>query len=155
MKYVKGDILDAKHGIIGQQVNCRMVMGAGLAKQIRDKYPMVFTEYRDIMGAAPFHTRLGKCQLVQAGPDLYVANLFGQADFVPRNKCHTDYNALSMALHGLRDWRRINWPDDPSAMPIYLPSGLGSGLAGGDWNVVQGLIGSAIPDAIIVRYEKT
>jgi len=44
---------------------------------------------------------------------------------------------------------------DPSAMPIYLPSGLGSGLAGGDWNVVQGLIGSAIPDAIIVRYEKT
>jgi len=153
MQYVKGNVLDAKHGIIGHQVNCRMVMGAGLAKQIRDKYPMVFTEYQEIMGAAPYHARLGKCQLVQVGPDMYVANLFGQADFAPRGICHTDYNALSMSMHGLNDWRRMNFKT-PTDMPIYLPSGLGSGLAGGDWNVVQGLIGSAIPDAIIVRYEK-
>jgi O-acetyl-ADP-ribose deacetylase (regulator of RNase III) len=153
MKFVKGDILDAKHGIIGHQVNCRMVMGAGLAKQIRDKYPMVFTEYKEVMGAAEYHKRLGKCQLVQVGPDLYVANLFGQADFVPRGVCHTDYNALSMAMNGLHDWRKMNWSAEVD-MPIYLPSGLGCGLAGGDWKVVEGLISSAIPDATIVRYNK-
>jgi len=154
MEFVKGDILDAKHGIIGHQVNCRMVMGAGLAKQIRDQYPIVFTEYNEVMGAAPIENRLGKCQVVQTGPDLYVANLFGQMDYFPKNIRHTDYNALSMALHGLNSWRKINWPDDPSVMPIYLPSGLGSGLAGGDWIIVKELIATVISDAIIVRYNK-
>jgi len=64
MKFVKGNILDAQHGIIGHQVNCRMVMGAGLAKQIRGKYPRVYTEYVEVMGKADPKTRFGKCQLV-------------------------------------------------------------------------------------------
>lgn len=153
LKYVKGDILDAKHGIIGHQVNCRMVMGAGLAKQIREKYPMVFSEYQEVMGATPFHARLGKCQIVQVGPDLYVANLFGQADFAPSGIRHTSYNALSMALHGLYDWRTKNFKTEAD-MPIYLPFGLGSGLARGDWAVIQELINSAVPNAIIVKYKK-
>jgi glucosamine 6-phosphate synthetase-like amidotransferase/phosphosugar isomerase protein len=38
MKFVKGDILNSQDGIIGNQVNCQMVMGSGLAKQIRSKY---------------------------------------------------------------------------------------------------------------------
>lgn len=37
VKYIKGDILNVTEGIIVQQVNCKGVMGAGLAKQIRDK----------------------------------------------------------------------------------------------------------------------
>lgn len=153
MKFVKGNILDAEHGIIGHQVNCRMVMGAGLAKQIRDRYPSVYSEYKEIMGAAPLESRLGKCQIVQVMPSLYIANLFGQLNYFPRNVQHTNYNALSMALHGLSNWRSINWPNNPEAMPIYLPSGLGCGLAGGDWEIVKGLISSSIPNAIIVRFE--
>ena len=37
VKYIKGDILNVTEGIVVQQVNCKGVMGAGLAKQIRDK----------------------------------------------------------------------------------------------------------------------
>ena len=153
MKFVKGDILDVNQGIIGHQVNCRMVMGAGLAKQIRNKYPVVYKDYMEVMGPAAPDKRLGKCQLVQVGIGLYVANLFGQFGYIPRGVQHTDYNALSMALHGLHEWRRINF-GTPERMPIYLPSGLGCGLAGGDWNIVVKLISTAIPDAIIVRYDK-
>jgi hypothetical protein len=153
MKFVKGDILDAKHGIMGHQVNCRMVMGAVIAKQIRNKYPRVYTEYIEVMGAAPLDKRLGKCQLVQVDNDLYVANLFGQFDYIPRGIVHTDYNALSMALNGLSQWHKINFRSIEE-MPIYLPLGLGCGLAGGNWKVVEGLISSAIPDATIVRYDK-
>lgn len=154
MEFKKGNILNAKHGIIGHQVNCKMTMDIGLARQIRDKYPAVFKDYKEIMGEIPIESRLGKCQIIQVGPDLYVANLFGQVNYFPKNICHTDYNALAMALNGLREWRDINWPKDPSVMPIYLPFNLGSGLAGGDWEVVKGHISSAIPDAVIVRYDE-
>lgn len=151
MKFVKGNILDAEYGIIGHQVNCQLVMGAGLAKQIRAKYPKVFTEYVEVMGMLKPEERLGKCQMVEVIPQrLLVANLFGQM-YYGRNKRYTDYNALSMALVALKAWhvRNVGVKD----FPIYLPHGIGCNLAGGDWEVVKGLIGSAIPDAIVVRYE--
>ena len=150
MKFLKGDILDAPHGIIGHQVNCQMVMGAGLAKQIRTKYPIVFQEYKEVMGKVHSKRRLGKCQMVQVNQNLYVANLFGQFHFAPRGQRHTDYVALGMALRALQRWRLRVRPE----LPIFLPQGLGCGLAGGEWNVVLGSIRDAIPDANIVRYVK-
>jgi O-acetyl-ADP-ribose deacetylase (regulator of RNase III) len=151
MKTVKGNILNFKTGIIGHQCNCRLVMGAGLAKQIRDKYPHVYTEYRDIMSRHNFKNRLGRCQMVVAIPpnQLFVANLFGQVDYRPRGVRHTDYNALGAALRQLQTWRSTFFPN----YPVYLPIGLGSGLAGGDWSIVDGIIRDIIPDTILVRYD--
>jgi len=153
MKFVKGNILDVKYGIIGHQVNCQLVMGAGLARQIKEKYPIVFNEYKRIMGVVSPADRLGKCQMVAIIPDrFYFANLFGQFYYYPRRVVHTDYIALGMALRNLKRWKETFF--NSVDMPIYLPSGLGCGLAGGDWNLVQGLISDAIPDAIIVRLER-
>jgi len=56
-----------------------------------------------------------------------------------------------MALVGLKVWHsKYAHPD----FPIFLPHGLGCGLAGGDWKEVLGRIESAIPDAVIVRLVK-
>lgn len=41
IEIIEGNILDYKEDIIVQQVNCRGVMGSGLAKQIMNKYPSV------------------------------------------------------------------------------------------------------------------
>ena len=50
IKFVNGNILTFperdEDTIICHQVNCKGVMGAGLAKQIRDKWPVVFDEYK-------------------------------------------------------------------------------------------------------------
>lgn len=149
MKIVRGNILDAEYGIIGHQVNCQMVMGAGLAKQFRAKHPRIFSEYKAMMGKAPTQRRLGKCQIVELIPQrLFGANLFGQYNFRPRGIQHTDYTALTMALRQMKKWKESFTPKD---FPIYLPYGLGSGLAGGDWNVVYGVIEDTVPEAIIVR----
>jgi O-acetyl-ADP-ribose deacetylase (regulator of RNase III) len=43
---VDGDILNAKENIICHQVNCQGVMGSGLAKQIKNKYPNVYAKYK-------------------------------------------------------------------------------------------------------------
>ncbi len=150
MKFVKGNILDADHGIIGHQVNCQLVMGAGLAKQVREKYPHVYNEYKLVMAFQTPEQRFGRCQMVVATPPntLFIANLFGQMHFRPRGIVHTDYGALASALRNLQRWRETFFPK----YSVYLPHGLGSGLAGGEWNVVEGIIRDAVPDAIIVRY---
>ena len=39
--YVKGNLLDKQWDIFCHQVNCKGVMGSGIAKQIAEKYPEV------------------------------------------------------------------------------------------------------------------
>ena len=46
MKIIDGDIFDSNADAIVHQVNCQGVMGAGVARQVRDKYPNVYVEYR-------------------------------------------------------------------------------------------------------------
>ena len=149
MNFVNGNLLNYNRGIIGHQVNCQLVMGAGLAKQIRAKYPKVFDEYKKIFGKISLNKRLGKCQIVEIETGtLYVANLFGQVNYLPRHTTHTDHIAITRALRQMAWWRdRVMG----STFPIYLPYGLGCGLAGGNWNQILATIKDVIPNAIIVK----
>lgn len=45
MRIIKGNILDVEEGIIIHQVNCFDVMGAGLAKSLYTKYPVIKETY--------------------------------------------------------------------------------------------------------------
>lgn len=134
VKHVKGDILTTptrnEDTVICHQVNCCGVMGAGLAKQIRDKWPVIFDEYKKICGT----DRLGDSQTVQVAPQLYVANLFGQLNY-GRDKRQTNYAALAAAIFG-------EMKVHPNAT-FRIPYGLGCGLAGGNWVTVLDLIEEA------------
>jgi O-acetyl-ADP-ribose deacetylase (regulator of RNase III) len=46
INYVKGNILESTDVAVVNPVNCVGIMGAGLAKQFRDKYPRMFDDYR-------------------------------------------------------------------------------------------------------------
>lgn len=41
IKHIKGDIFQSSADVILHQVNCQGVMGSGVAKQVREKYPDV------------------------------------------------------------------------------------------------------------------
>jgi len=131
------DILTVKKGIICQQVNAMGVMGAGLALTIRQKWPIVYREYREL------HLRLGEILLVEVEPGLYVANLCAQEGF-GRTGQYTDYNALEVCLRALAgEAKRL-------ALPVYIPYKMGCGLAGGDWDgVVCPMIERILPEAFI------
>ena len=130
-KIIEADLLDFNCDIIAQQVNCKGVMGAGLALQIRRKYPIVF--YRYLTKCNKQKDLLGTIQVINVGK-VYVANLFSQWSYGTSER-QTDYRALELCLLKLRDCM-INH----GLKTLALPYGIGCGLAGGDWNIVYNLI---------------
>ena len=47
MTTIKGDLLEITEGIICHQVNCQRVAGAGLALQIRKKWPSWYESFKN------------------------------------------------------------------------------------------------------------
>ena len=142
MKQINGSILDIERGIICHQVNCRKVMGAGVAKQLRYKWPEVYRAYMQNRQIP------GKVQVVPVSADIAVVNLFGQVDY-DSSKRQTNYEYIYLALLDLKRWCNcFEYTEN-----IYFPYGMSSGLAGGDWNIISAMIESVFPNAIIVKYK--
>lgn len=130
IKTVVGDLLDATEDIIVQQVNCRSVMGSGVAKAIYTRWPEVKTEYHKFCrrSTSPYDL-LGKVQLIDVEPGKAVANVFGQLNYGrTAGKVYTDYVALTKAF----DQLRTAFHDKSLAFPYNF----GCGLANGSWSVV-------------------
>lgn len=89
IKEIKKDILTVEKGIIVHQVNCQKVMGAGLAKQLSEKFPIVKKEY-----LAKENWNLGDTQFVKITRDLIICNLAGQYSYGRKQKVYTNYDAL-------------------------------------------------------------
>lgn len=140
-----GDILRSGADMICQQVNCRGVMGAGLAKQIREKYPDVYRQFREkSLQIKRGQKALGDvlyCQEV----DCIIANLYGQDDFGRDGRQYTNYDALKRCLENVRDKVR-ELSQGMEEFRVALPHGLGCGLAGGDWTIVRGMIEAVFGD---------
>lgn len=121
-----GSCLDSMAQVIAHQTNCKGVMGAGVAKSICEKYPEIMPEYQ---AECRSRNMLGKCQLIAASDERYIANLFGQNGF--GSGVQTNYNALRSALHSL-----VELMQSRRLISVSMPYNIGCGLAGGDWNVV-------------------
>jgi len=77
-RIVKGDITGVTSGMIAHGVNCKGVMGAGVALAIKKTWPKAFKEYSRI---TPDDNLAGTCQLVDADSEIVVANCFTQVNF--------------------------------------------------------------------------
>ena len=156
IKIVDGDILEAEEDIICQQVNCMGVMGSGLAKQIKKKYPKVYENYHYICEEAlrKKENLLGKVIWgVLTGDDKVIANLCGQYNY-GRDKQHTYYPALDSALRHL--FRAVTSPNSTMKdMTVGIPYGIGCGLGGGDWNLVYEMIEEIFQDYDVTIYKLT
>ena len=141
IKEVNGNLLTYPGiQVIGHQTNCLSVMGAGIAKQIKARWPEVFREYCDYCKSqSDKHNLLGTIQVLKTDDGKYIANLFGEYSFCesvapyeeggkPR---HTDYDALKECLHRLHTWMALN-----DIKTGGLPDHIGCGLAGGNWDGV-------------------
>ena len=134
-----GDLLKSGVPLIIHQTNCMGVMGRGIAKSIREKYPEVFPPYHSLciqMGKK----LLGKAQLLKMHDGTYIANCFGQYSY-GTDRVQTDYAALASALSEAASFAEME-----KIVRVGLPYRIGSALAGGDWNRVYDIIVRAFKD---------
>ena len=133
VKEIKGDLLSSNVKIRCHQVNCRGVMGAGLALQVKQKYPEAFEQYKalcDQFGSS----LLGHTQFVTCHDGTIIANMFGQDGY--GSGPQTNMGALDECLSQVAAFAcRVN-------ASVGFPKLLGCGLAGGNWNEVCVLIGN-------------
>ncbi|KTF59863.1 MULTISPECIES: macro domain-containing protein [Bacillus amyloliquefaciens group] len=151
--YKTGDILMATEDIICHQVNCKGVMGAGLAKQIRNKYPKCYVEYKEYVGKWGYDATvlLGGVYYYRDKSGKVIANLFGQNGFERENQ-QTDYTSLRRAFHNVKG--NVTGIDDQyGGKSVAIPYGIGCGLAGGNWDVVQEIIDEVFVDYGVSVYK--
>lgn len=147
VKIVEGNILDAHEDVTCHQVNCMGIMGSGLAKQIRNKYPEVFIEYYAYCKRHEIlEQMMGVAQHVKCYDGKIIANLFGQFRY-GTDRQYTDYAALECALRNMKQYAQSN------QLSIAIPYQIGCGLAGGNWDIVNKIIEEVFNDYNVTIYK--
>jgi O-acetyl-ADP-ribose deacetylase (regulator of RNase III) len=164
VREVIGDLLEAKELVIGHQVNCLGIMGGGLARLIKERYPVVFDEYSLLCKInQKGRSLMGYCQMVEvvdeetrehtlfADPNhqpkiiRIVANLFGQHE-IGTDRKRTEEPFLRKALESMKEMAM------KKGYSVALPYQLGSNLGGGDWNEILGIIKEVFHDYPVTIY---
>lgn len=146
IRVINGDLLEADSTFICHQVNCQGVMGSGVAKAIRDKYPEVYNEYKSFCNRHKGDL-LGRVQYVTTATGRAVVNIFAQENFGYDGKCYTDYEALRHCLEALRD-------KADTSEEIAFPYLMGCHRGGGDWNTVYSMMEEIFENHSVVLYRK-
>ena len=143
MKTINQNILTIGQGTICQQVNCFQTMGTGIALAIRNKYPIVYQEYKN-KTLFPRYKNLGRAQVIKVAEGLYCACLYGQYDY-GRDYRRTEYGSIYMALKNLK----AKLSEDQ--YPVYFPWKMSSNNAGADFNIISEMIDELFPEAFVCK----
>jgi len=128
--YVKGDLLTDNYEVFCHQVNCQHVMGGGLAKQVRAKYPEVYDTYQERK-----LQYLGAIDWVPTNDGRICVNMYAQDDYGYGAR-YTDYIAFAACLIELTNYLVT----EPENYKVAFPYGIGCGLGSGSWHVIEALI---------------
>ncbi|MBP3732218.1 MAG: macro domain-containing protein [Bacilli bacterium] len=148
--YYSGDVFSSGAQVIVHQVNCMGVMGSGVARIVREKYPEVYLEYKKAVETLEGNC-LGGCLLVGR-----IANLFGQyyyrgykdeyfgdefwkqpeMDNSGRPIRFTNYEAFYNGLVRLRNI--VQGRGDITT--IAFPYKIGCDRGGGSWGIIESMI---------------
>lgn len=124
------DITTPTNGIIIHGVNCQGNMNKGVAKSIRTKYPIIYTEYNKLCASTyPKNILLGTVQQVQINEHLYVYNCFTQLYYGNnKNVQYASVDAITSCLQKVvEDAMQLN-------IDTIYTSKIGCNLGGLNWN---------------------
>lgn len=137
IRYVHGDVtkpLGKGARIVCQLVNDRAVRwGGGVAKRFARLHADAEDAFAAAIIAIPARERLGRVVFVPVGDGLLVASIVAQEGFGPSLFPRVRYAALQQ---GLAVVAKRAAADGAS---VHMPR-IGSGAAGGEWNVVEEII---------------
>lgn len=146
IKHVKGDIFESGADVILHQVNCKGVMGSGVAKQVKEKYPDVYLEYlRWCRNPTMKEKLLGQVQILDIGDSKLIVNMFAQDGFGWDERCYTNYDALKSYL------KQVN--THFASRTVAIPYKMSCDRGGGDWSIVSKMIEETLTDCDVTLYE--
>jgi O-acetyl-ADP-ribose deacetylase (regulator of RNase III) len=147
-----GDLLDCNCQYICHQVNCQGKMNSGVAKAIREKWPVVYTKYFDwyvgyeAWASAhenaeykyqPADAMLGSIQIVEVNNEQKVINMAAQNGYGYDGRRYTSYDAFWSCLGKIKD-------TIPKGSKIAFPDHIGCCRGGANWNVILAMIGEVL-----------
>lgn len=149
MNIIKGDLLQladaGEFDAIIHGCNCFCAMGAGIALQIKTKYPAASEADKNTIQG--HKGKLGTYTSAQVG-DLTIINAYTQ--YMPGlNDLKENYSAI----HNVMKKIAVDFQGKRIGLPF-----IGAGLAGGDWNIIKDIISANLEgmiDYTIVEYSKS
>lgn len=151
---IYGNILDEKRGIIVHGCNTCGVMGAGIALQIKNRYPDAYRDYYlKCNQTIDKRSLLGNIVITKITSDLYIVNAFTQVNY---GRYHFWNDENYEAIHSV--FTKVNPLAFELSLPILFPM-IGSGLGGGDFVIIRDIIerslSSKIEKKLFVLFNKS
>lgn len=137
IEYKVGNIFDGNEEMICHQVNTFGVMEAGIAAQIKDRFPLVYEKYRNECENHSNHNLnpLGNVLICNHYMFPRIVNMFSQRGM------ETDYSAM------LRCFNTIKSIAENNNWSVAIPYKIGCGVAKGNWNTIELIIKSIFEDS--------
>ena len=133
---IEKNLFESDAPVFCHQVNCLGVMGSGVAKSVREIFPDVYEQYREICVKNKYLKLLGNTAIIKTG-NRYIANMFAQERFGYDGIRYTSYDAFYNCLVRIKEFCEKN-----DINKIALPYKIGSDRGGADWNVIYSMIES-------------
>lgn len=142
IKDLQIDLFEAPVDIIVHGCNCFRKFGAGLALEVKKRFPEAYRV--DFNTKLADESKLGTYSTAKvnnlAHPQIkFIVNLYTQFEFGLHYR-HTSYDAVDDGLRLLAKSLKVNESDN---LVIGIPHSLGCGLGGGSWPIVRTIIDEA------------
>lgn len=153
MKLINGDVrspIGDGNKFICHCCNNENLMGSGVALALSQKWSKVKSEYHNWANTSPETFILGNIQLVWVENNIGVINMIGQNGIKSKsNPIPVKYDALEKCF------KKVKHLSEKYNASIHIPEKIGSDRAGGDWAIVQEIIGKELEnlEVIIYRFE--
>lgn len=144
METINSSLTRETTGIIVHGVNCQGVMGAGLALQLKNLYPIIYTDYKKAFLSKPTPVELlGTIALSYINKDLIVVSAFTQLYYGrDKNTRYVSYDAIENSFN------KLNALATETKLPVKFGT-IGAGLGGGNWNVIRTIIEETLSKEIV------
>ncbi len=162
VEMIEGDLLDFPNeiNVIAHSCNTRNIMGAGIAKQIKDRYPQAYEADTKAFNIeydkdGQYVHWLGKFSKAELDDRKYIYNMYTQATIGTGREVDYEkfWQALKRVEQDLYEMNVSKHEYDGSPPPIIgLPYGISCGLAGGNWGIIKAMIEDIFANSPIKCY---
>ena len=137
-----GNALDVQTGIIVHGCNCQGVMGAGIAFEVKNRFPAAFHEY--VQAHRNRGLKLGEITFAEVAPNKFIINANTQEGY-NRDGRQVSYDAIADCFTEVTRFAKTIETHRGQKLEIIFPM-IGAGLGGGDWKVISAIIDAVVPD---------